>query len=162
MENDKKNQNTTRALPHTFKLRVLPLSRYIRLITRTTNKVTRQLWRSLENYETVKNCLWKQFFSRSFQSENTLEQKYKAFFWFIRWKTFFINVTRRVYLGDNAMFMNERLFGNTSVFFWGTDAPCFLSLMTKNGLTWFGDCERSQQDVCRMKVTASSLLSPAT
>ena len=164
MENDKKNQNTTRALPHAFKLRVLPLSRYIRLITQTTNKVTRQLWRSLENYETVKKLSMKTIFSRSFQSENTLEQKYKAFFWFIRWKTlfFFINVTRRVYLGDNAMFMNERLFGNTSVFFWGTDAPCFLSLMTKNGLTWFGDCERSQQDVCRMKVTASSLLSPAT
>ena len=94
MENDKKNQNTTRALPHAFKLRVLPLSRYIRLITQTTNKVTRQLWRSLENYETVKKLSMKTIF----QSENTLEQKYQAFFWFIRWKTlFFLSMLRDVY-----------------------------------------------------------------
>ena len=164
MENDTKNQNTTRALPHTFKLRVLPLSRYIRLITRTTNKVTRQLWRSLENYETVKKLSMKTIFQSSFSVGKYFRTKIQSIFliYSIENSIFFINVTRRVYLGDNAMFMNERLFGNTSVFFWGTDAPCFLSFMTKNGLTWFGDCERSQQDVCRMKVTASSVLSPAT
>ena len=80
MENDTKNQNTTRALPHTFKLRVLPLSRYIRLITRTTNKVTRQLWRSLENYETVKKLSMKTIFQSSFSVGKYFRTKIQSIF----------------------------------------------------------------------------------
>ena len=161
MENDKKNQNTTRALPHTFKLRVLPLSRYIRLITRTTNKVTRQLWRSLENYETVKKLSMKTIFQSSFSVGKYFRTKIQSIFLIYSMENsiFFINVTRRVYLGDNAMFMNERLFGNTSVFFWGTDAPCFLSFMTKNGLTWFGLV--IVKDLSRMYVAWKSQLPPS-
>ena len=129
MENDKKNQNTTRALPHTFKLRVLPLSRYIRLITRTTNKVTRQLWRSLENYETVKKLSMKTIF-QSFSVGKCFRTKIQSIYliYLIENSIFFINVTRRVYLSDNAMFMNERLFGNTSVFSEAPTRPVFCHL----------------------------------
>ena len=72
-------------------------------------------------------------------------------------------VTRLVYLGDNTMFVNERLFMNTSVFSEKPTHPVFCHLWLRTGgLTCFGVCERSQQDVCRMIVTASSVLSPAT
>ena len=163
MENDKKNQNTTRALPHAFKLRVVPLSRYIRLITQTTNKVTRQLWRSLENYETVKKLSMKTIF-QSFSVGKCFRTKIQSIYliYSIENSIFFYQ-----YYETCIPWWQRNVYEWATVwehfrFFWGTDAPCFLSFMTKNGLTWFGDCERSQQDVCRMKVTASSVLSPAT
>ena len=93
MENDKKNQNTTRALPHAFKLRVLPLSRYIRLITRTTNKVTRQLWRSLENYETVKKLSMKTIFQSSFSVGKYFRTKIQSIF--------------LIYSIENSIFFNQ-------------------------------------------------------
>ena len=61
----------------------------------------------------------KTIFQSSFSVGKYFRTKIQSIFliYSIENSIFFINVTRRVYLGGNAMFMNERLFGNTSVFF---------------------------------------------
>ena len=161
------------------------------MTTRTKNQVTRQLWRFLfpvkwrvltfphykfawprelktrllGNFEGFLTICQKTVFENNFSAAVFSRKcvKTKNTSSCLIYSIESSKVTRLVYLGDNAMFVNERLFRNTSVFSEKPTHPVFCHLWLRTvGLTCFGVCERSQQDVCRMIVTASSVLSPTT